>query len=78
MKRFAARHRGWWLILIGAIVPLTLILGPQFALPEKVTSLIVLVATLGFGAMALWEHATAHATGEEWWQDDSSSGWRGY
>ena len=44
MKRFAVHRRGWWLILVGAIVPLTLILGPQIGLPEKVMILIVLVA----------------------------------
>lgn len=78
MKRLAVHRRGWWLILVGTVGPLTLILGPRFGLPEKDTILIVLIAVLSFGAMALWQHATVHATGEEWWQDESSSGWRGY
>ena len=78
MKQAAKPQRWWLLISVGSIIPLTLILGNQFDLPQKFTIVIVVVAVLVFGSMALWMRANANATGDEWWQDDSSSGWRGY
>ena len=78
MKQAAKPQRWWLLISVWSIIPLTLILGNQFDLPKKFTIVIVVVAVLVFGSMALWMRANANATGDEWWQDDSSSGWRGY
>lgn len=78
MKQLIKDQHLWRLILVGSVIPLTIILGNRFQLSQQVIILIVLVAALVFGAMAMWMRANADATGEEWWQDDSSSGWRGY
>ena len=78
MKQSSQRQRWWLLILVGGIIPLILILSNEFNIPQRFTLPIVVVGALAFGAMALWMRANANATGDEWWQDDSSSGWRGY
>ncbi len=78
MKRTTNPQRWWLLIVVGALIPLSLILGSEFNIPQRFTILIAVVAALVFGSMLLWMRANANATGEEWWQDDNSSGWRGY
>lgn len=72
------RQHWWLLVVVGGIILLTIILGNEFDIPQRITIPIVVVGALVFGAMAIWMRANANATGEEWWQDDSSSGWRGY
>ena len=72
------RQRWWLLILMGASIPVTVVLGNLFNIPQRITALIIVAAALGFGATSVWMRANAIATGEEWWQDDSASGWRGY
>jgi Mn2+/Fe2+ NRAMP family transporter len=72
------RSQGWLLVFIGGLFPLLLVLGTQFHLPERLLVPLLVVIALVFASMAVWMRANAHATGEEWWQDDSCSGWRGY
>lgn len=75
----STKHQRWWLlVIVGAIIPLTMILGSQFGVPQRITLPILVVTALVFGSMAIWMRANANATGDEWWQDNSSSGWRGY
>ncbi|MCB9437658.1 MAG: hypothetical protein H6673_11840 [Anaerolineales bacterium] len=69
---------GWSLVVIGSIIPITLVLGHVFNLSHRFTIPIIVLALLLAGAMALWIHANVGATGDEWWQDESSLGWRGY
>lgn len=69
---------GWSLILISSIIPTILILGYQFSVPHRFTVPLIVIVSLILGTLALWANAKAEATGEEWWQDDSSMGWRGY
>jgi hypothetical protein len=78
MKQSVKPQRWWLLFLVGGVIPLTLILGSQFDIPQRFTIPILVIAALAFGAMWIWMHANANATGDEWWQDNSSSGWRGY
>lgn len=79
MKTASTKPRyGWLLILIGSIIPITLILGQQFGIPHRFTVPLIVVVMLILATTALWAHAKAKATGEEWWQDESSLGWRGY
>ena len=78
MKQSAKRQRWWLLILVGGLIPLIIIIGSQFNIPQRFILPVIVVGALVFGAMALWIRANANATGDEWWQDDSSSGWRGY
>lgn len=78
MEPSSKRQHWWLLILIGGLIPLVLMLDSQFDIPQRFTIPVVVIAGLIFGAMALWMRANVHATGDEWWQDDSSSGWRGY
>ena len=77
MKRRTPSQHGWLLVLIGSLIPLTLILGNEFHVVQQIIIPIVVVSALMFGAMAIWMRANANATGDEWWQDDTSSGWRG-
>lgn len=72
------KQRWWLLILIGGIVPITLILGNVYDISNRLIIGIVVITTLIFASMWLWMHANANANGDEWWQDDSASGWRGY
>ena len=72
------QSQGWLLVFIGGLFPLLLVLGTQFHLPELLLVPLLVVIALVFASMAVWMRANAHATGEEWWQDDSCSGWRGY
>ena len=78
MNQSSKRQRWWLLILVSNLIPLILIFGAQFNIPQRFTLPLIVVDVLLFGAMALWMRANAKATGDEWWQDDSSSGWRGY
>lgn len=52
----------------------------SLALGLSHTLIVVMLTTGGLvcAAMALWQHANTNAVGDEWWQDDSCSGWRGY
>lgn len=73
------KKQPWWLlIVVGGLIVLTFILGSQYGVSNRVTIPIEVVGTLIFGSMWLWMRANATATGDEWWQDDSASGWRGY
>jgi undecaprenyl pyrophosphate phosphatase UppP len=73
------KQQAWWLlILVGGIVPLTLVLGSEYGISNRITIPIIVIAALIFCSMWVWIRANAHATGDEWWQDDSASGWRGY
>ena len=78
MKQSSKQQRWWLLVLVGAIIPLTLLLAHEFDLAQRFTVPIIVVTALVFGSMAMWMYANANATGDEWWQDDSSTGWRGY
>jgi hypothetical protein len=67
-----------WLVFVGATITVSVVLGVDFGIPRTIIIVIALIGGLIFGSMALWKYANAHATGDEWWQDDSCSGWRGY
>ena len=70
------RNLSLW--MVGASIPLAILLGAIFNIPLRFTISYVVVAALIFCSMALWAHANARAQGTEWWQDDDASGWRGY
>jgi len=78
MRRTGRSPRSWLLVLVGGVAPLTLVLGTEFHIAQRFTTPIVVVALLVFASMALWFHASGQASGDEWWQDDHCSGWRGY
>ncbi|MBZ0301101.1 MAG: hypothetical protein K8J31_15240 [Anaerolineae bacterium] len=78
MRRAGRYPRSWLLILMGSVIPLTLIMGIQFHIEQRFTAAIVVAALLVFASMELWIHASAPAIGDEWWQDDHCSGGRGY
>lgn len=70
---------GWWkLSLVIGFIPLAIVLTLTAGLSLELAVIIVMVAILLSGSMAIWLHANDHATGGEWWQDDDCSGWRGY
>jgi hypothetical protein len=73
------KHQRWWMVVsfIG-VIALTLVLGTVFNIPQRFTLPIIMIVVLVGGTMTVWMRANTNATGEEWWQDDSSSGWRGY
>lgn len=69
---------GWTQVLIGGLFLLSLLLGSQFHVPLRFLIPVLFGLALTFIYLLVWTRANAHATGDEWWQDDSSSGWRGY
>lgn len=66
------------LIVLGGSIPVMFELAPQFDIPMDMVVIFVIITGLIISSMALWARASACATGEEWWQDDHCSGWRGY
>ena len=67
-----------WLVFVGAAIVVSIVIGIDFGVSRTLIILIALIGGLVVGSMALWKYANAHATGNEWWQDDNCSGWRGY
>lgn len=67
----------WILVFAGILIPLSLIMGIEFHVSERLIIPVFVIAALMFGAMAIWRRANLNATGQEWWQDDTSAGWRG-
>lgn len=66
------------LILVGGMIPATIILSSIFDLPKRTFVPLIIILSIVFAAMALWAYANRKADGTEWWQDDSASGWRSY
>lgn len=63
---------------MGGIVLLTILLDNVRNLSQTAVILIVVVGSFLCSANAIWYHAVNNVTGDEWWQDDDASGWRGY
>lgn len=78
MKHSPHRIRRFLLFLVGGAMPVTLTIGIIFQLSPALVTAIILVLGLILAAMWLWYQANLRATGDEWWQDDQASGWRGY
>ncbi len=78
MKRSANRIRRFLLFLVGGAIPVLLAIGMVLHLSPALLTAIVVVLGLILAAMWLWYQANRNATGDEWWQDDEASGWRGY
>jgi hypothetical protein len=55
-----------------------LLFGHYFGISHDFTIIFTLVGGLIFVSWLIWYHANEQATGSEWWQDDTASGWRGY
>jgi hypothetical protein len=66
------------LVFVGAVTIVSTVLSIDFGFSQTITIATGIIGGLIFASMALWKHANAGATGDEWWQDDSCSGWRGY
>jgi hypothetical protein len=66
------------LLLVGSMIPATIILSSYFVWLQPLSIPLVIILGLIFTAMTLWAYANRKANGSEWWQDDSASGWRGY
>lgn len=67
-----------WMIYLGAAIPLGILLGVYFHISQDILIVFATISLLVFGAVLMWNRANANATGDEWWQDDECSGWRGY
>ena len=65
-------------ILLGAMVPVSILLGSYYHISLAVILIIAVVSGLLCASSTLWAFANEKATGNEWWQDDDASGWRGY
>ena len=72
------KPRALLLTLIGISIPLALILGSYLGIPQRITIPYAVLATLVASSISLWTYANKDAEGDEWWQDDDASGWRGY
>ena len=66
------------MVLLGGSIAVGVILGLFVGMSQAAIVALIVVGSMIFGAMALWRHANARATGDEWWQDDHCSGWRRY
>jgi len=78
MKKSSKRNGRFLLFLIGGAMPIMLILGLIFRFSIVLLTVLLLVMGLILAAMWLWYQANQQASGDEWWQDDEASGWRGY
>ena len=78
MEKPKNHKRRWPLFLIGATLPITLAVGIIFKLSTALITILLLVMGMILAAMWLWYQANLRARGDEWWQDDEASGWRGY
>jgi hypothetical protein len=65
------------LAFFGAALLVATVGGAIMGLPQTILVAVLVIGSILLVSMALWQHANAHATGSEWWQDDSYSGWRG-
>jgi predicted membrane channel-forming protein YqfA (hemolysin III family) len=72
------RTRRFFLFLVGGAMPVMLTLGIIFQLSTILITALLLVMGVIFASMWLWYQANLRANGDEWWQDDEASGWRGY
>ena len=76
---FNAKRQRWWVLgPVGGIIPLSIVLAMVHSISMDLGVTVAIIASLVLGTMAVWMNANARARGDEWWQDDHSSGWRGY
>ena len=66
------------LVLIIGAIPASLLLENYFGVPASVSIPLLVILALFLGTMALWSFANRKKHGDEWWEDDNASGWRGY
>ncbi len=66
------------IITLSGLTFLLAIFGHFWGISSKVIVVLVVFASMAVFPAVIWLHATDHADGSEWWQDDDSSGWRGY
>ena len=78
MEKSENRKRRWFLFFIGGAMLVTLALGIIFQLSLVLITVLLLFLGMIFAAVWLWYQANLQASGDEWWQDDEASGWRGY
>lgn len=62
--------------LVGGSIPVFSVLAPSLGVTTAGIVVYVIVVGLLFGTMLMWDNATTHATGDDWWDDDHCSGWR--
>lgn len=72
------RRHNFWTYLVGGSIPVFTILAPYLGVSTAAIIVYVIVVGLIFGTMLMWDNANEHATGHDWWDDDHSSGWRGF
>ncbi|MCA9917948.1 MAG: hypothetical protein KC445_08355 [Anaerolineales bacterium] len=72
------RNMRFLLVCIAGIMALTLTAGLTLRLDITAITILLIFQGLIFAAIWLWHHANRHTTGQEWWQDNEASGWRGY
>lgn len=78
MQQSKQRNTRFLLFIMGGAICLTLALGLGFQLAITLITVLLIVEGLIFAALGLWHQANRQATGDEWWQDDEASGWRGH
>lgn len=77
--KWEPKRQKWWVLgPIGGIIPLSIVLSMVHSISPDLAVTVAIIAALVLGTTAVWMNANAHARGGEWWQDDHSSGWRGY
>ncbi len=66
------------IIALGGLTVLFAIFGHSLGVPSRAIVVLVVFVSMALFSAVIWVHAVDHADGSEWWQDDDSSGWRGY
>ena len=78
MNSRSRRKSSILLVLIVGAIAAIILLGHYFGLAQSASIPVIVILVLFCGVVALWSHANRHTDGDQWWEDDSASGWRGY
>ena len=72
------KHSNFVAVLLVGLIVTAVTLGGYFQISPTFITIFVVIAGLILATVLLWSYANRQATGSEWWQDDTASGWRGY
>lgn len=62
----------WNSLLIAFVALLPLVAAILMKIPQRYSIPFIIVELLVIGSYAMWRHASSHATGDEWWQKDTT------
>jgi hypothetical protein len=73
------KHKGIVALIVLAGITLLLVrIANDFHISPSITIPVITIVVIVLGAILWWVRITNTADGDNWWQDDNASGWRGY